>query len=264
MYGWGASTGRSLRLYSYREYWLGLRSRCESFDEYWRLVYPRLPVCEERVGELKLKAREEFEGVRGWVCLSSYFNYFISRGLHGLLCGRSIMYDAPYIASQVYEEDPLAIEDKMLESVFWYWRVNDATAIQKADPTVFCHNKPMLWRTEPWSTKGPLEVYADFRLHLAKAIKNTQQHLSLALVTNNLGHDLKVQHYLNCREVAGWHQAIELLEQGMGAIWAAMDDQILIFQGNRCALTSPISFVLRCLTALEVLISMNFRECTQR
>lgn len=147
------------------------------------------------------------------------------------------MYDAPYIESQVYIEDPLAIEDINLEPVFWYWGVNDATAIQTADPTVFCHNKPMFRRTESWATKGPLEVYADFRLRLAKAIKATQQHLSSALVTNNLGHDLKVRHYLNCREVAGWHQAIELFEQGMGAFWAAMDDRILIYQGNRCAET---------------------------
>lgn len=39
------------------------------------------------------------------------------------------MYDALYIASQVYKEDPFAIEDKKLKAISWYWGVNDVTAI---------------------------------------------------------------------------------------------------------------------------------------
>lgn len=77
MHCWGSSTGQSLRLYGYREYWLGLRRRCKSFDEYWMLVRPRLPVSKDQVGELRIKARKEFEGMRRWVCLSSDFPPFI-------------------------------------------------------------------------------------------------------------------------------------------------------------------------------------------
>lgn len=40
-------------------------------------------------------------------------------------------------------------------------------------------------------------------------------------------------HLQMCRQVAGYHQLIDLLQQGMAAFWAASEDHILIFVDRR-------------------------------
>lgn len=42
------------------------------------------------------------------------------------------------------------------------------------------------------------------------------------------------------RYVAGRHQLLELMEQGDGAILAAIDDKVIIFQGHRCVIFYPV------------------------
>lgn len=142
------------------------------------------------------------------------------------------MYDAPRIAAQTRKEDPPAVEDTVGIYDICLSPFRDAESIQHADPTRFCHRNRPDW----WTRKGPLEVYNDFRHSQAEALEKTKLFLSSALKEKYPSHELKLQHYSNCREVAGWHQAIELFEQGMAAFWAARDDEILIFQRNRYVL----------------------------
>lgn len=83
---------------------------------------------------------------------------------------------------------------------------------------------------------GPEAVYEDFKQGLEKAIDATRNMLAFIELPNgeDIDDDFVLTHYLNCREVALFHQAVEILEQGMAAYRAAYEDRIFIWQGNRC------------------------------
>lgn len=80
--------------------------------------------------------------------------------------------------------------------------------------------------------QGPLELFAEYSDKLAASILKAADYLESTLMKRDRDADWRLKHYRNCREVAGWHQVLELMEQGMVALWAAREDNILIFQGN--------------------------------
>lgn len=117
------------------------------------------------------------------------------------------------------------------------FKIRALCRLQFAHPSEFAGND--LTRRHPPSgkRKGPLALFNDIEAAHAAAIKAVKTFWEVEGEFIDVPEDKLAawyfKHYRLCRQVAGFHQLIELLEQGMGAFWAAAEDKVLIFQGNR-------------------------------
>lgn len=159
------------------------------------------------------------------------------------------IYDAPRIAAQSFIQDP-AIVDFHYETSCLMSDIFMAHHIQSEDPRLFTDSlSPFLRsrvgpRKAQWpEIQGPLELFDEYRAKRIAAIDKAGKYLASALENRTRNTEWRLTHYRNCREVAGWHQVIELIEQGMVAFWAAREDKILIFQGNSYVLFNVRTFI---------------------
>lgn len=146
-----------------------------------------------------------------------------------------------------YRDPLLDLESKLM--------VSSLRRLQSVHPSKFAGNDLKKRYPPPGKEKGPLALFNDVEAAHAKAIKAVEEFWS-EVEGQEVENGWFEKHYTLCRQVAGYHQLIEILEQGMGAFWAAAEDGVLIFQGNGCVASAQI-FCGPVLTAMNAVTSIS-------
>lgn len=106
--------------------------------------------------------------------------------------------------------------------------ISQLVGLRSTHPRLFAGNDPSKRPTKFPKVKGPQELYDDICKKHADVVKRAETFWS--------EHDHRKDRELHLqllRQVAGYHQLVDLLQQGMAAFWAAAEDQILIFRDRR-------------------------------
>lgn len=99
--------------------------------------------------------------------------------------------------------------------------------LRSTHPRQFAGNDPSQRRTKYPKVKGPQELYDEICKKHADMVARVEKLVPSLTVEGS------EEHLQLCRQVAGYHQVIDLLQQGMAAFWAAAEDHILIFVDGR-------------------------------